>query len=174
MKKYRLNSAVDIIGAFWPPDNPNDFTTGSLSSRDNHLYFIAAPVFKQKLTDEELLRQFDAWALSRDWKEINVLKGESREGRCTLLHLVEHTSDGLVDHAKRSEISAAHWRVGSAIIGLHLESNESEDLDGAAFYLSKIKNLLPRADSIRLTQEGMTRVAPLQARNYFSFSSIEL
>lgn len=174
MTKYGLNSAVDIIGAFWPPDKPNDVTTGSLSSQDNRLYFLAAPVYKQKLSDEELLRQFEAWGSYTDWKEIDALHGQTKEGHCTLLDLVEHTTDGLVDHAKRLEISAARWRVGSAIIGLHVGSGETEDLDGAAYYHSKIKNLLPRADSIRLTQEGMTRVAPLQARNYFSFSSIEL
>jgi len=174
MKKYRLNSTVDIIGAFWPPDNPKDFTTGSLSSQDDRLYFLAAPEYKEKLSDEELRKQFEAWGSPRSWKEINVLQGQTREGHCTLLDLVEHNSDGLVDHAKRLEISAARWWVGSAIIGLHVGSHDAEDLDGAAFYLSKIKTLLPRADNIRFTEEGVTRVAPLEARNYFSFSSVEL
>ncbi|MGB9122824.1 MAG: HEPN domain-containing protein [Candidatus Angelobacter sp.] len=175
MKEYRLNSAVDIIGAFWPPDSTKEFTTGSLSSQDDRLYFLGSPVFKTQLTDDELLKHFDeTFGSTGEWKQIHTLHGQTREGYCTLLDLVEHTADGLVDHAKRSEISAARWRVGSAIIGLHLGSDEAEALDGAAFYITKIKKLLPRAGGTRMTEEGITRIVPFKALQYFWFSSIEL
>lgn len=173
MKEFHLNSPVDLIGGFWPPDDKDDTTSGTLSSQSGRLYLSVSPRLK-RLSKDELRESMMAFDGGTKWQRIAVLQGQTKEGRCTLLDLIESTNKSLVDVPNSLEIVAPVWRVGMALMGLHLASDEAEVLDGAAFYITKITNMLPFAGQLQMTQEGITYTSPFKAFNYFSFKSAAL
>ena len=173
MKEYQLKSAIELVGAFWPPDSPASLTTGMLSSQKGRLYFLPAPTFK-KLSANELRDSLMSFGSQDTWPKISVLQGETRDGRCTLFDLIETENDGLLEASKSFEISAPRWKVFTAVFGLHLESDEAEVIDGAAYYISNIKSWLPRPGSFQMTEEGFVFKSPFKALQFFSFSSLAL
>jgi hypothetical protein len=173
MKDFQLNSPIDLIGGFWPPDNKDDTTSGTLGSQGGRLYLSVSPKL-HRLSKEELHESVMAFGGGTKWQRIDVLQGQTKEGPCTLLDLIESTDKGLLDVPNSLEIAAPVWRVGMALMGLHLASDEAEVLDGAAFYITKIKNMLPLAGQLQMTEEGVTYTSPYKALNYFSFKSAAL
>jgi hypothetical protein len=173
MSDFQLNSQIDLIGGFWPPDNKDDITSGTLSTQSGRLYLSVSPKAK-RLSQEELHEAMMNFGGSAKWKRIDVLHGHTKEGICTVLDLIENTDDGTVDVPHSLEISAPRWRVGMAIMGLHIDSDEADVLSGAAYYITKIRNMLPLAGSFEVTQDAFTYTYPFKALNFFSFDSAAL
>jgi hypothetical protein len=173
MVKYRLDASLDLVCGFWPPGNPDDVTTGSLSSNGGRLYFLESPTLKN-LDNDGLRKAFSLFAVKNNLQRINALWGQTADGRCTLLDLVQSTGEGLLDLANGLEINADRWRVGSAVLGIHVESAEAEAIEGAAFYLTKIKNWLPASSRLEMTSDSFTYVVPFDALTVFQFSSVSL
>jgi hypothetical protein len=173
MDMYRLNATFDIVGGFWPPASPNEVTAGTLSSQNGRLQLSVSPTFK-RLDDDQVREALMAFGTTREWPEIDTLCGHTKSRRCTLLHLTASTGAGVTDCENRLEIAADRWRVSSAIMGLHLDSAESESLDGAAFYFTKIHNWLPSPWGVQMNNEGFIYTSPFKALTVFQFSSISL
>ena len=166
MKIYRLDALPKVIGAFWSPGNPNEIPTGTLSSLDGRLHLLASPSFKT-LNADELRAAASDFVTNRKARRIDSLFGQTKDCPCTLLYLIETVSDGLTDFANSFQIVGERWRVGSAVMGLHIDSAESESIDGAAFYLTKIHKWLPSPTKLRMTEEGMSHISPSKALQFF-------
>jgi hypothetical protein len=173
MSDFQLNSPIDLVGGFWPPDNKDDITSGTLSSQNGRMYLSVSPETK-RLNQVELHDAMMNFGDSANWKRIDALHGHTKEGACTLLDLIENTDNGLLDVPHSLEISAPRWRVGMAVMGLHIDSDDVDVLDGAAFYITKIRNMLPLAGSFHVTQDAFTYSYPFKALNFFSFNSAAL
>lgn len=173
MKIYRLDALPNVIGAFWRPENPNEVTTGTLSSLDGRLHLLASPSFK-KLNADEIRAAASDFVTNRKARRIDSLFGQTEDGPCTLLYLVETFSDGLTDFVNSFQIVGERWRVGSAVMGLHIDSAESESIDGAAFYFTKIHKWLPSPTKLRMTEEGMSHISPSKALQFFRLDSASL
>ncbi|HEY2237041.1 MAG TPA: HEPN domain-containing protein [Candidatus Angelobacter sp.] len=173
MKIYRLDALPNVIGAFWSPENPNEVTTGALSSLDGRLHLLASPSYR-KLNADEISAAASEFGTNRKARRIDSLLGQTRDGPCTLLYLVETLSDGLIDFVNSFQIVGERWRVGSAVMGLHIDSAESESIDGAAFYLTKIHKWLPSPTKLRMTEEGMSHISPSKALQFFRIDSTSL
>lgn len=143
MKKFPLNASFEVVGGFWKSGNPNEVIAGTLSCHEGRLEFLTSPTFN-RLSDADLRRLIEAFNAPRELPPIDALWGYTSDGRCTLLHLMQNTGAGLTDFGNKVQIAADRWHVGGAVIGFHIESSEVEVLDGAAFYLTKISNWLPR------------------------------
>jgi hypothetical protein len=173
MKEFQLNSHIDQVGGFWPPDDDKSITNGTLSSQGGRLYLSVSPKF-QRLTDDELYEALMSNGSGTAWPRIGVLQGHTGEGRCTLVDLIQSTSKSVLNQPNSLKITAPVWRVGAAVMGLHIASDEAEVLDGAGYYISKIKNMLPSPGQFQMTEEGITYTTPFKALNYFTFRSVPL
>jgi hypothetical protein len=173
MKTYRLDASLNLIGAFWPPSDTNDVMTGTLSTLGGHHYLLAAPRFK-RLDADEARAAFLEFGTAPTLRRIDTLLGQTGAGLCTLFHLVEATGDGLTDLSKQMQIVGERWRIGSAVMGLHIASAESESIDCAAFYLTRIHRWLPSATQINFTEEGRSYLLPSKALEFFRFESPSL
>jgi hypothetical protein len=173
MKIYRLDALPNVIGAFWSPENPNEITTGTLSSLDGRLHLLASPSFR-KLNANEIRAAVSEFGTNRKARRIDSLFGQTKDGPCTLLYLVETLTDGLTDFVNNFQIVGERWRVGSAVMGLHVDSAESESIDGAAFYFTKIHKWLPSPTKLRMTEEGMSHISPSKALQFFRLDSASL
>jgi ApeA N-terminal domain 1 len=173
MKIYRLNALPNVIGAFWPPENPNEVTTGTLSPLDGRLYLLASPSFR-KLNADEISAAVSEFGTNRKARRIDSLLGQTKDGPCTLLYLVETLTDGLTDFVNNFQIVGERWRVGSAVMGLHIESAESASIDAAAFYFTKIHKWLPSPTKLRMTEEGISHISPSKAVQFFRLDSASL
>lgn len=173
MKIYRLDALPNVIGAFWSPENPNEVTTGTLSSLDGRLHLLASPSYR-KLNADEIRAAASEFVTNRNARRIDSLFGQTEDGPCTLLYLIETLSDGLTDFVNSFQIVGERWRVGCAVMGLHIESAESESIDGAAFYLTKIHKWLPSPAKLRMTEEGISHISPSKALHFFRLDSASL
>lgn len=173
MKKYRLNATFAVVGGFWLPDKPAEPMTGNLRADRGRVRLLRSPSFKE-LTDDELRQAWLTLGAMDDAPRIAALCGHTKDGRCTLLHLVAEIGRGVTDLAHKVEIRADSWSAGSAVMGLHLKSTESEEIDGGTFYFTKIERWLPSAWALQITEERFTYTSTHRPSRVFEFSSIPL
>lgn len=170
MKSYRLDSHLNVIGAFWRPEDPDDVMTGMLSQVEGRLHLLLSPTFK-RLTSEESNAAGRNFGMTREARRIEALVGQTREGPCTLLYLIEALGDVLTDFAKNVQIAGERWRVSSAVMGMQIDSAESESIDAAAFYFTNIHQWLPSPTQMQFTEEGRSFLLPSKALQIFKFQS---
>jgi hypothetical protein len=172
MQRYRLNSDLNVVGGFWQPNNQTEIFAGTLSSEGRRLYLSVSPTIK-KLDTDEMVKAFSG--VNGSLQRLEVLCGDTAAGHpCTLLGMMETTGAGCLDFANGLEIKADRWRVGAAVMGLCLDSAESESIDHATFYFSKINKFLPVLPRLAITDEHFTFSAPRRGLPFFEFSSLAL
>lgn len=170
---YRLNESIHAVGGFWPPRDPEQILNGTLISERGEIQLEAAPEFK-RIGNDQFYDYFAGLGINAESRQIGTLWGHTREGRCTLFHLMETIGQGLSDAPNQIVISAERWRVGGVVMGLHLDSSETPCIDAAAFYLNKIHNLLPAAKTLNKTEDGTYYLRPSKTLTFFQFNSSAL
>lgn len=170
MQRYRLDSALNVPGGFWPPNDQNQVITGTLSSEKRRIHLSTSPTFK-RLTAGEMSHSF----LNSDTnlQRIDVLCGHTANGPCTLLDLIENTNEGVESWPAGIKIDAVRWRVGGVVMGLHLDSADADIIESAAFYLSRIDKLFPASTRIEATADHFSYTIPHKGLSIFEFSSLE-
>lgn len=173
MKSYQLDSRLNVIGAFWPPENPDDVMTGMLSIVACRLHLLLSPTFK-KLNSEAASAAARNFAMTGEARRIEALVGQTREGPCTLFYLVEAQGDVLTDFSKNIQIAGERWGVSSAVMGLQIDSAKSESIDAGAFYFTNIHEWLPSPTQMQFTEAGRSFILPSKALQIFKFQSSAL
>lgn len=173
MSTIRFDSDLSVSAAFWTPEQPDDVTTGELRSTAGRVSFLASPKFV-RLDQDGLRDAFLASGKTESPKEVGTLVGKTKEGNCTLFYISHVEDRGVLDFPSSSSLSAHTWRVGVAVMGLHIESPTAETIDGASFYFSKIHRWLPVSWGMATSDGEMVYTAPHQALEIFRFSSLAL
>lgn len=173
MKKQHLDSKIDLAGAFWPPNEPENILTGDLRTEDGKLKLFVAPQFK-RLGDADMQDLLPSFSQNPSETSTGALCGETKEGRCTLLHLHESNGRGVLNFGSNFDLNANVLIPSAAVLGLHINSSDSDEIEGAAFYLSSIRSWLPTPWTSQHANEEQTYAAPRKALNVLKFSSIAL
>lgn len=173
MKNYKVDTAFNLAGNFWTPDQPNDSFTGFFSSEGGKTALSVSPTFA-RLNDPLVLRSALMSMNDNEPQTIRAVCGLTKEGPCTLLNLFGKSDEGVTNVVERYQLSAKKYDAQVAVIGMHLDSFEAKSVESAAFYFTKIHNWLPAATEISLEAEKTTVVSHRRAREIFRFKNEQL
>jgi ApeA N-terminal domain 1 len=174
MKKYRVDGNFEMIGGFWKYDKPDDKFTGTLSSRNGLVEILTAPIYSD--LDDDGLRNSMEKSINDgpSLRTIPAICGFTEDNRCTLLRCLTMPGGGVTDFSTRQEVSAIRYRALRTVMGLHLESADAQSIDGGAFYLTKVRHLLPTPWTAKMEVGKTTYVVPTELKKVFSFQSVEM
>jgi hypothetical protein len=172
MKKYKLNANFNLLGGFWKSDKPDDTFTGTISSNRGLVELSISPTY-EKLEGAAFIKAFQNMAGEQILRPIGTILGYTTEKRCSLLACYTLQESGLNDFSTGQKIASKRFRSSRTVMGLHLDSLDTETIDGAAFYFTKIHNWLPTPWNTQMTQEATTYTVPTSARESFSVCSID-
>jgi hypothetical protein len=140
MAEYRLHDSFEGVGAFWERGKENEFLSGTLNISKGRGYLDPSPSARQLHVED--IDNFIAAANFRRSETIPCLNGLINADKVTLFDLVEWNGRGIIDTENKITIEADRWNVGCVLRGLHLASLKDESVDKAAFFYSKVSNLV--------------------------------
>ena len=170
MPTYGLDSKIRLTGAFWIPGQKETLRTGEVRTKTGRLFFEEAATYST-LTRHALSAIVTSMNRSES-NVIDVLLGDTDERKCTLLNLQEIGSRGMNDLAQNISVGGTDWRVSTVVMGLHIESWNSKDLDGFAMYLSDLDRWTPLPWQLNWSTEVRSINLPTEPLTLFQFSSL--
>lgn len=174
MTAKRIDASLKIAGAFWSPLDPDTVFTGDVISKRGRLTFVVAPTFKRIDQRKAIFEVMQSMESPTGFPKLKILCGETSDGPCTLLHLLQVQDRGVINLGRDIQISAPVWKVSAVIVGLHLATADADELESAVFSYSKINEIFQTPWEILIKPDEITYSYPREAREIVRFSSLAL
>ena len=104
-EKLALQAPVDLYGAFWRPEKPDNVITGRLARDGKFLLLTTSPVYKETL---DVRTDF---LLGDEHDRIDILHGFTTDGPCSLLWLQSPHKAGLTNLQVGKSLTYRQYRV---------------------------------------------------------------
>ena len=166
-KHNRLDSQFSIVSAFWQPEMPEHFLTGTLTNNDEGLTFTTSPRYGYRVRIASLAslrRLSESGAVPR----YPVMHGFSADGICTLCQLVEIAYPGLHETSSGHWIEANSYHATVLVGGMHLGGVDDKVLTSARFTFTGLGEWLPGPLNEIWDTDHILLKIPLNEREVFS------
>lgn len=136
MPKHHLAKKLDLHGIFWPPNDPDKKFAGELKTLKGGSIILKSAAKHEPLTAANFGLAFGD---SVDPEAVATLHGIAGGEPCTLLWLHKGNPGGFTDFKHLQSVTFDSYRVGIAILGLHIDSDKSNVLTSVVFSYEKLK-----------------------------------
>ena len=171
-KKIKLTDTFETIGAFWNPATPDEKITGTVAAKNGKVSLSTAPNYSPTVPED--MRKIFAAIGTKPLPRINSLWGFTREGDCSLFEAIALNGDHFTDPTNKQKVTNEHYQVSAAVFGMHVDSLEAKQVNGAGFFLTKIHRMLPTPWVMNWKNDGTSYNSPHKAVEVFKFRSESL
>ena len=174
VQKFGVSTSFEAVGAFWPYGETDKRFTGNLSSDKGRLLLKAAPVYTAMNVNDAAHEFFVCLAPGGTDQRLKSMTGYTSEGKCTLLSCLPLQDGGITDLSTGQRIAMKQFRPSAAVMGIQLQSAETNQIHSTTYHFTKIQNWFPTALSIRWEEDSRGFVVPTKELEVFRFKCREL